>query len=117
MSANVVGTDQDTPEYRAVREAAQRARAAAPGVRAAGGPAVDRALRTASSLIREHARELLEVNAADVAAAERGAMAAGLLDRLRLDEGRLAGIADQLDVLASTPEPPSEWPVRTLETG
>ncbi len=105
------------PEYEAVRAAAERARAAAPAVRAAGGAAVDEALRTAASLIRERARDLLAVNASDVAAAEQGGMASGLLDRLCLDEERLAGIAGQLEVLASTPEPPSEWPVRTLESG
>ena len=74
-------------DHQAVREAAIRAAAAAPGVRAAGGAAVDAALRTAADLLRERAGELLAANAADVAAAERNGMAAGLLDRLRLDPG------------------------------
>ncbi|MBN9800448.1 aldehyde dehydrogenase family protein [Pseudonocardia alni] len=118
--SSTVTTPQETteaPEFAAVREAAQRARAAAPAVRAAGEGRIDDALRAAASLIRDRAHELLDVNAADVAAAERNGMAAGLLDRLRLDPERLAGIATQLEVLAATPEPPTEWPVRTLETG
>jgi len=107
----------DTPEATAVREAAQRAAAAAPGVRAAGGPAVDAALRAAAGLLREREGDLLAANAADVAAAERGGMAPGLLDRLRLTPERLADIATQLEVLADTPEPPAQREVRTLPSG
>ena len=107
----------EAPEFAAVREAAQRARAAAPAVRAAGEGAVDDALRAAVARIRDRAPELLEINAAEVEAAGRSGMAAGLLDRLTLDEERLADIAMQLEVLAATPEPATEWPVRTLETG
>ena len=44
-------------------------------------------------------------------------MAGGLLDRLRLTPERLADMADQLDVLAATPEPPLQRFVRTLPTG
>jgi len=107
----------ETPEAAAVREAAQRAAAAAPGVRAAGGAAVDAALRTAAILLREREAELLAANAVDVTAAEQGGMAPGLLDRLRLTPERLADMATQLEVLADTPEPPAEREVRTLPTG
>ncbi len=101
----------------AVRTAAERAAAAAPGVRAAGGPAVDAALRAMAQLIRERADRVLAANAEDVAAAERNGMAPGLLDRLRLGPERLADIAHQLEVLAATPEPPAQREVRTLPTG
>ncbi|MFC5237016.1 aldehyde dehydrogenase family protein [Pseudonocardia zijingensis] len=107
----------ESPEAAAVREAAQRAAAAAPGVRAAGGAAVDAALRTAAALLREREAELLDANAADVAAAEAAGMAPGLLDRLRLTPERLADMATQLEVLADTPEPPAQREVRTLPTG
>ena len=72
--------DELTAEHHAAREAA----AAAPGVRTAGGAAVDAALRTAADLLRDRAAELLAANGADVAAAEQGGMDPGLLDRLRL---------------------------------
>ncbi|MEJ3656700.1 aldehyde dehydrogenase family protein [Actinomycetes bacterium KLBMP 9759] len=106
-----------TPEAVAVRAAAERAAAAAPGVRAAGAEAIDAALRSAAGLIRERTDELLAANAADVEAGEQAGMAAGLLDRLRLGPERLADIAGQLDVLADTPEPPLQREVRTLPTG
>jgi glutamate-5-semialdehyde dehydrogenase len=112
-SAAPSGTDDIT----AVRDAAQRAAAAAPAVRAAGGEAIDNALRIAADLLRERTADLLAANAEDVAAAERGGMAAGLLDRLRLSPERLADMAHQLDVLAVTPEPETERFVRTLRTG
>jgi glutamate-5-semialdehyde dehydrogenase len=86
-------------------------------VRAAGGAAVDAALRTAARLLRERADDVLAANAADVETAERGGMAPGLLDRLRLTPERLADMADQLDVLADTPEPEAQRFVRELPTG
>jgi glutamate-5-semialdehyde dehydrogenase len=110
-------TPTETPETTAVREAAQRAAAAAPGVRAAGASAIDAALRTAAALLRKREGELLAANAADVGAAEQGGMAGGLLDRLRLSPERVADMATQLEVLADTPEPPLQREVRTLPGG
>jgi glutamate-5-semialdehyde dehydrogenase len=111
----------ETPEHAAVRAAvraaAQRAAAAAPGVRAAGGLAVDAALRSAAGRLRERGDDLLAANAGDVDAAQRGGMAGGLLDRLRLTGERLADMAVQLEVLAATPEPPLQRFVRSLPTG
>ena len=106
-----------SPEHTAVRLAAQRAAAAAPGVRSAGGPAVDAALRTMATALRDRTDDLLAANAADVDAAERGGMTGGLLDRLRLTPERLADMAVQLEVLADTPEPPLQHFVRTLPSG
>jgi glutamate-5-semialdehyde dehydrogenase len=107
----------ETPEHAAVRLAAQRAAAAAPGVRSAGGPAVDAALRTMAAALRDRTDDLLAANTADVDAAERGGMTGGLLDRLRLTPERLADMAVQLEVLADTPEPPLQHFVRTLPSG
>lgn len=108
---------QVTPEFAAVRAAAERAAAAAAGVRAAGGPAIDAALRDAARLLRERSAELLAANARDVEAGTANGMAPGLLDRLTLTPARLADMATQLDVLADTPEPPTEREVRRLPTG
>ena len=117
MSTSTAASAVESPEHTAVRAAAERAAGAAPGVRAAGGAAVDAALRSAAGLLRSRADALLAANAADVDAAQRGGMAGGLLDRLRLTPERLADMADQLDVLAATPEPPLQSFVRTLPTG
>ena len=113
----MVSTSIASSEPVAVREAAQRAVAAAPQVRAAGGGAVDAALRAAAGLLRDRSVELLEANHLDIEAAEQNGMAPGLLDRLRLTPERLADMAVQLDVLASTPEPPNQREVRILPTG
>jgi glutamate-5-semialdehyde dehydrogenase len=110
-------TASETPEHAAVRTAAHKAAAAAPGVRSAGGPAVDAALRTMAAALRDRTGDLLAANVADVEAAERGGMTGGLLDRLRLTPERLAAMAVQLEVLADTPEPPLQRFVRTLPTG
>ena len=111
-STAAVADPAETPEHAAVRAAAQRAAAAAPGVRSAGGPAVDAALRTMAAALRDRTADLLAANTADVEAAERGGMTGGLLDRLRLTPERLADMAVQLEVLADTPEPPLQRFVR-----
>ncbi|MGZ8750983.1 MAG: aldehyde dehydrogenase family protein [Pseudonocardia sp.] len=116
-STAAVGEPAETPEHAAVHAAAQRAAAAAPGVRSAGGAAVDAALRTMAAALRDRTADLLAANTADVEAAERGGMTGGLLDRLRLTPERLADMAVQLEVLADTPEPPLQRFVRTLPTG
>ncbi len=117
VSTSTAAPAEQAPEFAAVRTAAERAAAAAPEVRAAGGPAIDAALRTAAGLLRDRATQLLEANARDVEAAEANGMAPGLLDRLRLTPERLADMATQLEVLADTPEPESQREVRTLPTG
>jgi glutamate-5-semialdehyde dehydrogenase len=116
-STSTVDTAANTPEHAAVRAAAERAAAAAPGVRAAGFAAVDAALRTAAGRLRTRADDLLAANTADVETARATGMAGGLLDRLRLTPERLADMAVQLEVLAATPEPPLQRFVRTLPTG
>lgn len=49
--------------------------------------------------------EILAENAADVAAAERGGVGAALLDRLRLDEDRVADMAAGVRAVAALPDP------------
>ncbi|HZG91635.1 MAG TPA: aldehyde dehydrogenase family protein [Pseudonocardia sp.] len=117
MSTSTADAALQTSDADAVREAALRAAAAAPAVRAAGGGAVDAALLAAAGLLRERSDDLLAVNAADLTTADRSGMAAGLLDRLRLTPERLADMAQQLEVLAATPEPEVQRFVRTLPTG
>jgi glutamate-5-semialdehyde dehydrogenase len=60
---------------------------------------------------------LLEANRADVAAAEAGGMAEALIDRLRLGEDRLRGMADQILALAGTPDDPAVVAVHELADG
>jgi glutamate-5-semialdehyde dehydrogenase len=66
------------------------------------------ALLTAADLLVERTAELLEANARDLAAAEADGMAASAVDRLRLTESRIEGMAGGLRQVASLPDPVGE---------
>lgn len=83
-----------------VLRAGRAATAAHPALRAAGGEAVAAALAAMARLLVERARPLLEANAADVAAS-RDRMAPALVDRLRLDDARLARMSAQIEALSA----------------
>ena len=82
-----------------------RARAAAKQL--ALTPTADKAaaLAAAASQIRARAAEILTANADDMAAGRTSGLSGAMLDRLRLDEGRLAAIADAIDAVAALPDP------------
>ncbi|HEY5017234.1 MAG TPA: gamma-glutamyl phosphate reductase, partial [Streptosporangiaceae bacterium] len=99
---------------------------AACGTAAAGGArsiavapdeVIDKALRGLAGLLSERAPELLAANAADVAAGEAAGLGDGLLDRLRLDEARIADMAAQIGLLADAGYPPEETAVGELPGG
>ena len=60
---------------------------------------VAEALRGAAALVRERRRALLEANATDCDAAA-GRLDEGTLDRLRLDDARVEGLARQVETVA-----------------
>lgn len=66
------------------------------------------ALRAAATALREAEGEILEANAKDIAAGETKGLSGAMLDRLRLDAARLAGIADAVDQVAGLPDPVGE---------
>ena len=66
------------------------------------------ALRAAARALREDEAAILAANAKDVAAGEANGLTGAMLDRLRLDSGRLAGIADAVDQVATLPDPVGE---------
>jgi glutamate-5-semialdehyde dehydrogenase len=66
------------------------------------------ALHAAATALRAAKGEILAANAQDIAAGEAKGLTAALLDRLRLDEGRLAAIADAVDQVARLPDPVGE---------
>ncbi len=63
------------------------------------------ALRSAAKALRDAGAEILAANALDVAAGEARGLSAALLDRLRLDPARLAGMASAVEAVASLPDP------------
>ena len=88
-----------------VPEQARRARAASRAVATAPTSQKDDALAAAADLLEAGSETVLAANALDVAAAEAAGIDAGLVDRLRLDEGRLASMASGLRQVIDLPDP------------
>jgi glutamate-5-semialdehyde dehydrogenase len=66
------------------------------------------ALHAMAAAIETRAPEILEANARDMEAGRENRIGSALLDRLRLSEERLAGIAADVRVIASLPDPVGE---------
>ncbi len=66
------------------------------------------ALHLAAQALRDAAPKILAENAKDVAAGEERGLSGAMLDRLRLDEARLSGIADAVDQVADLSDPVGE---------
>jgi glutamate-5-semialdehyde dehydrogenase len=102
---------------KAVTACGEAARDGARSLAGARDEAIDEALRVMAARLGEAAGDVLAANAADVAGGEEAGLGQGLLDRLRLDQARIAEMARQLGLLAGTPFPPGETPVRELPGG
>lgn len=89
-------------EVAACGEAAKKA---AGSLAAAADDAIDGALREMARLLNTTARSVLAANSKDVAAGESAGLGRGVLDRLRLDEARIAQLAHQIELLASVEFP------------
>jgi glutamate-5-semialdehyde dehydrogenase len=61
-----------------------------------------------ASALSEHAQEILEANERDIEAGRAAALTDALLDRLRLDEARLQGIARAVREIIALPDPVGE---------
>jgi glutamate-5-semialdehyde dehydrogenase len=68
----------------------------------------DRALAAIATALLDRTPEILEANARDVAAGEEAEIGAALLDRLRLDEGRVTAMAQGVRDIAALPDPVGE---------
>jgi len=92
----------------AVEELGRRAQAASRTLATAPTPAKDAALLTAADLLLERSAELRAANDIDLEAAAAAGMEAGPLDRLRLTEARLEGMANGLRTVAALADPVGE---------
>ncbi len=63
------------------------------------------ALRRAAQALRDHAPDILAANARDMENAAAGGLSPAMLDRLRLDEARVAATADGVDQVAALDNP------------
>ncbi|MBS4751291.1 glutamate-5-semialdehyde dehydrogenase [Nocardioides sp. zg-ZUI104] len=91
-----------------VREVARRARAASRALALATRAQKDAALRTMADAMLARSAEVLAANAEDVDRAQAGGTPANIIDRLRLDEDRLAGMAAGLREVAGLADPVGE---------
>jgi len=85
-----------------------RAKAAGRRIATAPSGARDEALLRSADLLEERAADILRANADDLARAERAGADATSLDRLRLDAGRVSGMAGGLRKVAALPDPVGE---------
>jgi len=93
---------------RSVTDVCAAARAAARRLAALDTSAKDAALRALADDLEARTEEILAANAHDVQAGREAGLPAALLDRLRLDEGRVAAIAAQVRDVAALPDPVGE---------
>jgi glutamate-5-semialdehyde dehydrogenase len=91
-----------------IHELGRRAKAASRLLAAASTPAKNGALLTAAELLLERASDIQAANDADLDAARAAGMEAGPLDRLRLTDARLHGMADGLRTVAALADPLGE---------
>jgi glutamate-5-semialdehyde dehydrogenase len=91
-----------------VSELGQRAKTAAMRLARASTAEKNAALTAAADLLIDCTGEILAANAADLNDAATGGMEPGPLDRLRLTDARLAGMAEGLRGVALLPDPVGE---------
>ena len=106
MNAPNTTESEDSAEIeRAVRHVGERAKAAAARLAQSTAEQRSRALVAAAAAIRAASSRLVEANQEDMAAAEKQSLTAALLDRLRLDAGRVEAMAAGVAAVASLPDP------------
>lgn len=88
-----------------VERLARAARAAQRELARLSSEAKAEGLRQAAAALRDADAEVLAANARDIAAGEAAGLSGAMLDRLRLDPSRLAGIADAVAQVAELPDP------------
>ena len=103
MSKPALNPDTDLAEYMAVL--GEQARAAAAELRLATSEQKKQALHYMATAIREAKEDILAANAIDMGKAEIKGISGSFLDRLKLDAGRIDGIAVGLEDIAALPEP------------
>jgi len=88
-----------------LRSMGERARAASRLLAHASPAQKNRALQAAAAAIRADEAAILAANAQDLAAAGAAGLTAALLDRLKLDPGRVQAMAAGVEAIAALPDP------------
>src|SRR4051795_12572351 len=93
---------------RSVTDVCVAARAAARRLASLDTAGKDAALHAIAGALEVRVDEIVEANARDMEAGREAGLSAALLDRLMLDERRIAGIAAQVRDIAALPDPVGE---------
>src|ERR687884_890313 len=91
-----------------VADLCRAAQAASRTLAALDSDTKDRALHAIADALVSRTPEILEANARDMEAGRENGLSAALLDRLALDEARIAGIAAGTRSIAALPDPVGE---------
>ncbi len=106
MATLVKTTESDPREL--VEGLARAGRAAQRQLAAMSSETKAAALKLAAAALREDSAAILEANARDLAAGRENGLTDAMLDRLRLDEARLEGVAAGVEAVADLPDPVGE---------
>jgi glutamate-5-semialdehyde dehydrogenase len=103
---------------RSVGETAAAAREASRALAGASSDAKNAVLERLADLLAERTPQILEANREDLADERAAKLTEALRDRLTLDEGRVAAMADGVRAVAALPDPVGEeLDARTLASG
>ena len=69
------------------------------------GTKKDEALKAIAKALRENSQAIIAANDIDIENGKKAGLTASLLDRLKLDEGRILGMADGVEQVAAQPDP------------
>ena len=69
------------------------------------GTKKDEALKAIAKALRENSQAIIAANDIDIENGKKAGLTASLLDRLKLDEGRILGMADGVEQVAAQPVP------------
>jgi glutamate-5-semialdehyde dehydrogenase len=105
MNAEALTPPRLTDPDALIADLGARARAAAKALAIASTPDKAAALRAAATQLRARATAILAANARDMEGGKASGLSAAMLDRLRLDDVRLGGIADAVEAVAALPDP------------
>jgi glutamate-5-semialdehyde dehydrogenase len=101
-----------------VRESCAAAKLASRRLATASTDTKDATLRRVADLLRQRCAEVLEANAADLADERAMGLTPALRDRLALDEGRVAAMAEGVAEIVKLPDPVGEEiEARTIASG
>ena len=107
ITSSIAPADTQSPEE-LITELATSARKAQRVLAAMSSDARANALKLAAKHMRADAKTILAENAKDVDAGRESGLTGAMLDRLKLDDERLEGVASAVEAVANLPDPVGE---------